>query len=135
MKMKRILFTFLACAIWMGCMVGYAGAVGQEEIDRSVVIYRTTNRFSVDIPGNTLAKTSSDFNLEAGETITINAAYSPTSASVDFGYLDPDGAFHFVNRTGGSVNYTFEVDERGSYTLAIRNNSSKTVSVSGYVNY
>ena len=89
----------------------------------------------MDISPSKLLSGTTSFSLEAGETITINASYSPASASVDFGYLDPDGRFHFVNVTGGGVNYTFEVEERGSYTLAIRNNSSQTVSVSGTINY
>ena len=35
----------------------------------------------------------------------------------------------------GSFNETIKVDERGNYTFAVQNNSSKAVSVSGYVNY
>lgn len=52
--------------------------------------------------------------MEAGETITVSATYTPRSASVD---------------------KTIRVNQRGDYTLAIRNNSSNTVSVSGFVNY
>ena len=135
MKVKRLMSVLLACAMLV-CSIGvYAGAVGSEEDGAGVSIQRASGRFSMDIPADTLAKTNRTFSLKAGETITINASYSPSSASVDFGYLDPDGLFHYVTATGGSVNYTFEVEERGSYTLAIRNNSSRTVSVSGYVNY
>ena len=89
----------------------------------------------MDIPGGELLKANSDFPLEAGETVTIKASYSPFSASVDFGLIAPDGYFYYINVTDGSFDETIEVDERGNYTLAIRNNSSKTISVSGYVNY
>lgn len=136
MKIKRCFFTLLACAVLTSGLGAYAGAtVGEGETHTEIMVQRAMKRFSIDVDSDTLAKMSSDFPLAAGDTITIQASYSPSSASVDFGYLDPDGLFHFVTVTGGSVNYTFEVDERGSYTLAIRNNSSWTVSVSGYVNY
>ena len=136
MKTERCLLTLLACAVLASGLGVYAGAVGPEEdTGAEILIQRSSKRFSLDVSADTLSKAGQSFDLEAGETITIQASYSPSSASVDFGYLDPDGLFHFVTVTGGSVNYTFEVDERGSYTLAIRNNSSRTVSVSGYVNY
>lgn len=136
MEMKRCLLTLLACAVLTSGLGVYAGAVGPEEdTGAGISIQRSSKRFSLDVSADTLAKAGQSFALEQGETITINASYSPSSASVDFGYLDPDGLFHYVTATGGSVNYTFEVEERGSYTLAIRNNSSRTVSVSGYVNY
>ena len=73
--------------------------------------------------------------LEAGETVTINASYSPASASMDFGLIAPDGYFYYVNVDSGSINKTIRVDERGNYLLAVRNNSNRTVSVVGYVNY
>ena len=40
-----------------------------------------------------------------------------------------------MNVSDGSVDRTIEVTQRGNYTLAIRNNSSKTVFVTGIVNY
>lgn len=67
--------------------------------------------------------------------MTIKASYSPFSASVDFGLIEPDGTFLFVNVTDGSVDQEIEIERRGQYTLAIRNNSSKEISVSGFVNY
>lgn len=84
--------------------------------------------------GKTMIATSS-FPMEAGETVTINTSYSPSSASVDFGLIAPDGLFHYINVTDGSINKTIEVDARGHYTLAVRNNSSNTISVAGFVNY
>lgn len=41
----------------------------------------------------------------------------------------------YLNSKDGSLNGAIEVDERGQYTLAIRNNSAETINVSGYVNY
>ena len=73
--------------------------------------------------------------IEAGETVTIKATYTPFSASVDFGLIAPDGYFYYLNSDDGSFDETIKVDERGNYTFAVQNNSSKAVSVSGYVNY
>ena len=65
----------------------------------------------------------------------IKASYSPVDASVDFGLIDSDGSFHYFNTNEGNLNKTIKIKERGYYTLAVRNNSSDTINVSGYVNY
>ena len=67
--------------------------------------------------------------------MTIKATYSPFSASVDFGLIAPDDLFYGLNTTTGSFDKAIEVNQRGNYTLAVRNNSDMTISVSGYVNY
>lgn len=46
-----------------------------------------------------------------------------------------NGVFHFLSVDSGSFDRTITVSERGNYTFAVRNNSSKTINVSGYVNY
>lgn len=96
---------------------------------------RATGPFDVEIAGNSIAKTDTAFSVEAGEAITIDASYSPKSASVDFGLIAPDGLFHYVNTKTGAIHKTIRVDEQGYYTFAIRNNSSDTVRVLGFVNY
>ena len=98
-------------------------------------VARATGRFSMEVPGGALVKASSSFPLEAGETVTIKATYTPFSGSVDFGLIAPDGYFYYLNADDGSFDETIKVDERGNYTFAVQNNSSKAVSVSGYVNY
>jgi len=62
-------------------------------------------------------------------------SYSPFSASVDFGVIAPDGLFYGLNTTTGSFDKAIKVNQRGHYYFAVRNNSSETISVSGYVNY
>lgn len=94
-----------------------------------------TNSFNMSIPAQTDAVANTSFSLAAGETVTIKASYSPFSASVDFGLIAPDGKFHYVNVTSGSIDTTILVDESGRYTLQIRNNSNVEVQVSGFVNY
>ena len=51
------------------------------------------------------------------------------------GVVDSDGVYHYVNVTTGSIDKTIEVPENGSYTLMIRNKSSKSVVVTGIVGY
>ena len=65
----------------------------------------------------------------------INAVYSPQTASVDFGLLAPDGLFYSLNATDGSFDEVIAVDQRGNYTLVVRNSSDYSINVSGYVNY
>jgi len=125
----------LVCAAAMGCLSVSAGAVEVMEREISTAIMRSTRQFSADIPGDTLLTDETDFSLEIGETITISATYTPRSASVDFGFIAPDGLFYSVSGKNGSVDKTIKVSQRGDYTLAIRNNSSNTVSASGFVNY
>ena len=135
MRMKRFFCMVLACIAVVGCLSMNAGAVEVMEQEISVGITRSTRRFSMDIPGETLLTDETDFSLEIGETIMISATYTPRSASVDFGFIAPDGLFYSVSGKNGSVDQTIQVSQRGDYTLAIRNNSSNTVSVSGFVNY
>lgn len=132
---KRLFCMLAASVISIGCLCVSVGAVNIENSVTILSVERASGRFSMDIPAGTMSVADSSFPLEAGESITIKASYTPFSASVDFGVIAPDGLFYSVNVTDGSVNQTFDVDERGNYTLAIRNNSSSTVSVSGYVNY
>ena len=73
--------------------------------------------------------------MEIGETVNINAVYSPRSASVDFGLIAPDGLFYPFRAENGRFDKTIEVDQRGYYTLAIRNNSNFDIYVSGIVTY
>lgn len=116
--------------------------LAHDELDMSSVQYFVSSAtpfsfgsISTSVPGNKSAVAEDSFSLEVGETVTINCSYSPASASVDFGLIAPDGYFYYVNSTNGSINSTLAVTLRGQYTLAVRNNSSNTISVVGYVNY
>lgn len=116
--------------------------LAHDELDMSSVQYFVSSAtpfafgsISTSVPGNKSAVAEDSFSLEAGETVTINCSYSPASASVDFGLIAPDGHFYYVNSTNGSINSTLAITVRGQYTLAVRNNSSNTISVVGYVNY
>ena len=135
MGMKKGFCLLLACVAALGCLSVPTAAVSTEEQVFDVVERRATRHFDFDIPANTIMEASSDFPMEYGETVTITASYAPTSASMDFGLIDSDNIFYPIRVNNGSINQTIIIDERGNYTLAIRNNSSYTVHVSGFVNY
>lgn len=152
MRIKKLLCMLLACGAII-CNSSVVSAAPRENdildlesMSCELVMYiqghvesgrvtRATSKFDIQVPGDATMSASSSFPLEAGETVTINAVYSPRSASVDFGLIAPDGLFHYINTTDGNIDKTIRVDERGSYTFAVRNNSSDTISVVGFVNY
>lgn len=135
MRMKKVWAVVLACVVAANCFCVTAMAVENDSHEVTEIVMRASRKFSMEIPGNTAVQASSSLPLEAGETVTIKASYSPFSASVDFGLIVPDGYFYSLNTTTGSFDGTIEVNQRGNYTFAVRNNSSKPISVSGYVNY
>lgn len=135
MWIKKQLSLALACALALSCLCMSAGAAEVSAPEPELAVARATGRFSVEVPANTIVQTNSKLSLERGEVVTIRALYSPESADVDFGLVGPDGLFHYVNVTDGSVDTSIEVDQGGTYTFAICNNSSFSISVSGYINY
>lgn len=135
LRIKRIFYIVLSCVFTMSCLCINSSLAAGVDQETEVAITRASGKFSMDVPGNTAIKADSSFPLEVGERVTIKASYSPFSASVDFGLIAPDGLFYYVNTSSGSVDQTIEVIQRGYYTLTVRNNSSATISVSGFVNY
>lgn len=134
MKLKKFLCMMLTLVVFTSCFGVSAAAATAPGSDAPITVL-ATGKFDMDVAGNTAVKAGSSFPLEVGEVVTIKATYSPFSASVDFGLIAPDGLFHGLNTTTGSFDKAIEVNQRGYYTLAVRNNSSSTISVSGYVNY
>lgn len=135
LRTKSFFGIVLACVFTMSCLCINSSAAEGVSQEIEVTIARASGKFSMDVPGKTAIKADSSFPLEVGERVTIKASYSPFSADVDFGLIAPDGLFYYVNVSGGSVDQTIEVTQRGHYILAVRNNSSATISVSGYINY
>ena len=139
--MRKIISVMLACMIIMGTACVSAGAVS-ETVPTPVTIEKETTMsvfasgsFSMSVSPYGKSEASTAFPLEAGETVSISAVYTPENASMDFGLVDPDGVFHYFNVTGGSIDETILVSENGNYTFAVRNNSGQTVRVSGFVRY
>ena len=109
MGMKRYLCLLFACIAIFGCIPAQAAAADIGEQAAEIAEPRATGKFDFEIPAKTLMESSTSFPMEYGETVTITAS--------------------------GSINQTIRIDLRGTYTFAVRNNSSYKVSVSGFVNY
>jgi len=135
MHLKRLFCLMLVGLMSVGFFCVPAGAAGVMDLEVDLASIYATGRFNMDIPAEGIKAAKTSFPLEAGEVVTIKGAYSPFSASVDFGLIAPDGRFYYLSTDDGNIDGAIEGDERGNYTLAIRNNSSKTINVSGYVNY
>lgn len=138
--MRKVFSSVLVGVIIAGSIGISASAVEikQEVLTDRVMemeITRATGSFNMTVPAKSTLRADKTFPLEAGETVTIKATYSPFSASVDFGLVDPNGVFYYLTASNGSFDKTIRVEERGNYIFAVRNNSSGSVSVSGYVNY
>jgi hypothetical protein len=139
MRIKKLLCTVLACASIFGCITNNAEAiqVDNEAPSDYVVMLgtaRASGTFNMEISAKSKGVASSSFPMDEGETVRINASYYP-NASVDFGLVDDDGVYYYVNVTNGSIAKTIKISKRGNYTLQIRNNSTTKVTVSGFVKY
>mgnify|MGYP003400552024 CR=1 FL=1 len=135
MRFKRILSVALVCAVMISCVTNVAATQTNEaDSTESISTTRASGEFEMTVSAKTKAIADSSFPLEAGETVRINASYSP-NGSVDFGLVDEDGIFHYINVTNGSIDKTIRVSERGNYKFQVRNNSSVAVKVKGFVTY
>lgn len=130
-----VALALVLCAIPIPAKAVQVEKTSQNTFSLDTITPYATGSFSMSLPAKSYTVANSSFHLAAWETITINASYSPASASVDFGVVDEDGNFYYVNVTNGSINKTIKVDSTGDYTIKVRNNSSVAVEVSGYVNY
>lgn len=139
--MRRLLCMVLTGMVMIGCLCPSAGAVDRldaisDEYEKTETsIMRATGNFDYTIKGNGTVLADTSFTMSAGETVRIRANYSPENASVDFGLVDSDGEFYYVNVKTGSIDMTIKIPENGDYTLAICNNSSTSVKVTGVVRY
>ena len=137
MEIKKTICALVASVFLFHCALLQVEALERQpyESGSEGIVLRASGQFSVTIPANKIGSADMQFSLAAGESVTINASYFPTIASVDFGLVDSDGIFHYVTAHEGTINQTIRISEQGNYTFAIRNNSSSTVTVSGFVNY
>ena len=131
MKNRKLISIVLVMFVIIGC---FCINVSAADIN-SLNVTRATGQFNLIVEPGKISRANTSFQLESGETVTINATYSPSSSSVAFGLIDEDGRFYSLYGTDGSFNRTFSISERGYYTFAIQNNSSVVVSVSGFINY
>ena len=133
MKFKRFWSILLSCILVLSCIAVPVGAV--EAPTNNMPILRVSGRINQTISANSIASMSDSFSLDVGDIVKYDCTYTPKSASVDFGVIAPDGLFYSLNSTSGSINKSISVTQRGQYTLAIRNNASYAVTVTGTVKY
>lgn len=131
MRGKNLLALALTCMCIWGSLCVPAATQPQETGN----IIMATDRFSMLIPANKTAYVGDSLSLVAGEVVTIRAMYSPTGANVDFGVVAPNGLFYGLSGSNGVFDEGIQVGQTGLYRLAIRNRSSVSITVSGYVNY
>lgn len=134
MKTRRCFGLLLALSVLAGSL-GVPALAAETQNDAAPIsaIERASGRFSETVSAGKTKKLGSAISLQADEVVNFNATYSPRSASVDFGLVDSNNVFHYINSTTGSVDGGVAAPESGSYTPAIRNNSTKAVYVSGTV--
>lgn len=133
MLRKRIASAILACMLLFSCALVPAAAAEAPSVQ--VIMPRVSGSMDCEIPTKAIARLGDQFYLSTGDTIKYDCTYTPKSASVDFGVVGPDGLFHGLNCTSGSIDKSFTVGLRGQYQLAIRNNASYAVTVTGTVKY
>lgn len=129
---KRLAASLLACMLFLS--VSLVPTAAAEVTNSDIVISRSTGRLNHSLPtGITLVTQALPY--VKGDTIKYDCTYTPKSASVDFGFIAPDGLFYSLNSTSGSINKSIEVGQTGQFILAIRNNESYVVTVTGTVRY
>lgn len=160
--MKKVISVLLACVLVMGLAMTSASAnsdsltQGQREETSEVINFddllcepnldsqnckqlvertRATTRIEFQLKPGVTGIGSRPFTLEADEVVTINCTYSPRTADIDFGFVAPDGSFHYLPGSDGSMRENIVINESGQYYLAIRNNDDNAVEVLGYVYY
>lgn len=154
MKTKRLMCVLMACVLTLAAIIPPAGAADAsseviwledlewEWIDLSAVEYDaagpaplTSVEVDKTVSAHSVGYFSSFMSFKANDVVAFNCSYSPSSANMDFGVVSSTGKFHLINVKGGSISQTIGINQAGNYAVAVRNNSSQTVRVVGFVNY
>lgn len=131
-RIKRFMCLAMAVSMILGCFV--LNVVAAETNPKDVA-RRASGSFKVTVEPGVIATGNTKLPLDAGETVTVKAAYTPYPTSVDVGVIDEDGIFHYETVENGSIDITFLISERGNYVFGIRNNGDSDIEVSGYIKY
>lgn len=105
----------------IGCLCTGTGAVDESNVvsysfeTTGTAITRATGNLDWTIEANGTVVADTSFTMSAGETVWIRANYSPENASLDFGLVDSNEKFHYINVTTGSIDKTIEIPENGDY--------------------
>lgn len=131
-RIKSLICLAMVVSMILGCLVVNVAATG--EIPKDTVL-RASGSFKTTVKPGVIAKGNTKLPLDAGETVTVKASYTPYPTSVDVGLIDEDGIFHYETVENGSIDITFSINDRGNYTFGIRNNGNTDIEVSGYIKY
>lgn len=136
--MKRLICAVLVF-VMVFCNVSVCRAEEQAddivETSTELFLARATGRFSINAKAQGSHVVENVLSLEAGETVRINATYSPASASIYIGLVNENGKFYYTRATNGQIDITLEIEKRGNYRLAVVNNSANSVGILGYIYY
>ena len=154
MKTRRLMCMLMACTLML---IGVITPARAAEAPGEVISLEDLNWEWVDLPAveypeegilpltsastsrqyapHSISYVTSFMDFDANDVVTFNCSYSPSSASVDFGVIASTGKFYSINVKGGSISRSIGINQAGSYAVAVRNNSSQTVRVVGFVNY
>ena len=155
MKTKKLLCMLLACVAVVGCLPVSASAavpfkktfIKQENMEWEWIDLSAVECLSNDIipqtkasatgsyPANSIRTVIQSIELKVNDIVTFDCSYSPLASSMDFGVVSSAGRFYYINVKEGSINQGIRISQAGTYYVAIRNNSSQTVRVVGFVDY
>ncbi len=132
MKMRKCFGLMLAFALVVSSL-GASTLATEPQADPDPAIERASGWFNTTVSAGKVKKIGSAISMRVGDTLNFDAHYSPKDATVDFGIVDANNVFYYITSTTGAVYGGIEAPENGSYTPAIRNNSSGSISVAGIV--
>ena len=108
MRVKKIFGSILAGVLIVSGvgMSANAADIAPKNVEHrdhviELSLERASGSFNMTVPAKSILRADKSFPLEAGETVTIKATYSPFSASVDFGLVDDNELLREVRRLGG----------------------------------
>ena len=133
MKRRRFAATLLAFMLIFSSAVIPIHTV--SALGDSSGVARVSGRLDHSIAANTIVPIDSEFVAAKGDRVSFDCTYTPKYSSMDFGYLDSDYAFHYLNCVNGKIYAAISFPKSGRYTLAIRNNEDYAVTVTGTVRY
>lgn len=140
MSLKNVCASALTCTVLLGCLSMPAGAANYAPMTETPALSETytaraAGSFDITVSAGKILVIGDSISLEKGDTVTFDCTYSPKSADIDIGLIASDGSAYYVSGSNGSINKSIRISKRGSYTLAVRNNSSTSVTVTGIINY
>ena len=107
MKLRNVLSMVLACLLTIGLAVPVHAAEvevsGPQSSTANTIVPFASGSFNLNIPAKTSVTADTSLPLEAGDYVTIQASYAPSSAKVDFGLVAPSGTYYYMLKAAPGV--------------------------------